>query len=122
MNTQNSCSCGRNIGLSEEEQIHNAVDAIFGKSDFVPMTTEEKLKRQAHREIERKARKEMEINYLTKHNQPIPESDEEITNAYNAHIYDNMTQEEREKKSKQMMNAYNFLRIIRGFPGLAYDS
>jgi hypothetical protein len=122
MNTQNSCSCGRYIGISQEERIHNAFDKIFGKSEFVPMTDEEKLERQAHREMEKKARKEMEINYLTEHNQPIPKSDEEITKAYNVHKYESMTQEERGKKFKQLMDNYNVIRIMFGFPGLAYKN
>jgi hypothetical protein len=118
MNTQNSCSCGRNIGLSEEEQIHNAVDAIFGKSDFVPLTTEEKEQIQ----IKRKKEKEMMIEYLFIHDQPIPESDKEIRKAYNLHKYESMTDEERARKNKEDILNYNVLRIIFGFPGLAYKN
>ncbi len=120
MNTENICTCGRYIGLTEEERIHNSLDSIFGKSEFVPMTQEEKLEIQARRETERKARIQMEINYLTEHNQPIPDRDEEITKAYNDHKYKSITQEERENNLKIYSTNYNVLRIIFGLPPLSY--
>ena len=121
-NSHNECTCGRNLGISQDERIHNALDDIFGKSEYIPKTLEQK-------EHERQVEKEKQIKdieekkaYLADHNISTEGTDSEIRQAYDECYRANMTEEERKEHYLTMARNYNVIRILFGIPPVAYKN
>jgi hypothetical protein len=130
-NSHSECTCGRNLGMSlvlpsdmsDDERIHNSLDNIFGKSEYIPKTLE-------HKEHERHVEKEKQMKeieekkaYLANHNISTDVTDYKIIQAYEKCHYANMTEKERNEHHKTMAMNYNVIRILFNFgPGLAYPN
>ncbi len=115
-----TCTCGRNLGMSNDEKIHHALDKIFGKSEYVPKTQEQL-------DAERKEYEENQLyelnkkkEYLIKNNVKIPELESDIISTHEKHVYDIMTDNERKEKMRTITN-YNVIRILFGISPLAYQ-
>lgn len=120
MSANDKCTCGRNL-ISYEEMIHNAVDDIFGKSEFIPKTPEQ-LEEEHKKILEEKAiLLEKQKQYLIERNKNVPELEDDIKKEYEECKYDNMTEDERKEHMYTFATNYNVLRIIRGFPPIAYS-
>lgn len=118
--TCNSCTCGRYLGMSDEEKIHHAVDNFFGvKTEFKPKTPEEL----AQIETDKIKALEEKKEYLIKCEINIQDlSIEQIESAYKKCKYDNMTSDEKKNYSNVLAANYNIIRILRGWEPIAYSN
>ncbi len=119
MNTTDTekCTCGRNLGqdygTSQQEREDEYLDFMFGEDTRTPEEKEKDLQEQIRRDL-RASNKRKE--YLTKHHVDVSGLNEFcIEEAYKKCVRSNMTKEERQYAANM-----NVMRILRGFPPLAY--
>lgn len=118
--TTAGCTCS--MGMSEEERIHHALDGIFGKTEFVPKTEEQKIQEANDLLEKKKAALATKRAYLVAHNISVDCSDKDIDIAYSDTVYANMTPTEKQDRFRQARLNLNINRIMFGQPGLAYPS
>ena len=113
--TPETSTCGRYLGMSQEEKTHNAVDDFFG------VKTKEEIEQE---KLAQEKLLQEKKDYLLTNNIEINNlSTDEISSKYEECKYNNLTDNEKETRSLKLLSAsYNTLRIIRGFGPIVYSN
>jgi len=111
--TLNECTCGRNYGMTQEENEDKYLDSIFGKDTRTLEEKEADLKDEIR--MDKKALEEQK-EYLTKHDVDFSHlDDEDIYKTYRECLENNMTDDEREESVRQTALNRNVMRIMFGY-------
>lgn len=123
MENENTCTCGRYIGMSESEKYHLIIDDFLGiKTKYVPKTKEEIEKQKLEYELQQAELLQKQKDYLITHNIETNNlTTDEIFLAYNKCLYYNMSDDEKKNRGNITLLNYNILRIFRGWEAVAYS-